>query len=87
MSNTSYFHDNDLADADFSSTTNKSTTAVKTAPSTGFFARMFASIVRAREVQARHEANRYLARQPDRLLYDIGFDATEIADLRRRYDA
>lgn len=52
----------------------------------GFLARVLAAIATAREAQANREANRYLARQPDRLLRDIGLDEREIADLRRQYD-
>ena len=49
----------------------------------GFGARIMAAIVTAREVQAQREINRYLARQPDRLLVDIGLDEAAIAELRR----
>ena len=52
----------------------------------GLFARIMASIVNARVAQAQREANRYLARQPDRLLRDIGLNETEIADLKRQYE-
>ena len=48
----------------------------------GIVARVFAAITKAREVQAQREVNRYLARQPDRLLRDIGLDEAAIADLR-----
>ena len=53
----------------------------------GVFTRVMAAIVAAREMQAKREAYRYLARQPDRLLRDIGLDQTEIASLRRQFDA
>ena len=84
MSNTSYFHGNEVIGSDFKTS---ATAKRPTAAGQGLFARLLAGIVRAREAQARNEANRYLARQPDRLLLDIGLDATEIADLRRRYEA
>ena len=48
----------------------------------GPFARVFAALIKAREIQAQREVNRYLARQPDRLLRDIGLDETAIAELR-----
>ncbi len=83
MSNSSYFA-NDIDDL-----------ALPTAPAKagnpqvgrGVLARIFNRVVQAREAHARREANRYLARQPDRLLRDIGLDETEIAKLRRRYEA
>ena len=49
----------------------------------GFGGRFLAAVARARAVQAQREVNRYLARQPDRLLYDIGLDEAAIAELRR----
>ena len=49
----------------------------------GLVGRIMAAIVKAREIQAQREVNRYLARQPDRLLYDIGLDDATIAELRR----
>lgn len=54
----------------------------RTARGNGIFARILSAIVKAREVQAQRQVNRYLARQPDRLLRDIGFDETTIAELR-----
>ena len=48
----------------------------------GFWARMMGAIMLAREAQAKREINRYLARQPDRMLYDIGLTDSEIAELR-----
>ena len=48
----------------------------------GIVARILGTIVKAREAQAQREVNRYLARQPDRLLRDMGLDDTEIAILR-----
>ena len=50
----------------------------------GIWARAIAGITKAREIQAKRETNRFLARQPDRFLRDIGLDETEILDLRRR---
>ena len=50
----------------------------------GVWARAIAGITKAREVQAKRETNRFLARQPDRFLRDIGLNETEILDLRRR---
>ena len=50
--------------------------------SNGLLARVFGAIAQAREIQAQREVNRYLARQPDRLLRDIGLDETAIAELR-----
>ena len=50
----------------------------------GIWGRVMSAIVKARELQAQREINRYLARQPDRLLADIGLDATAIAELRAR---
>ena len=49
----------------------------------GVGARILAAIANARVVQAQREVNRYLARQPDRLLHDIGLDESAIAELRR----
>ena len=54
----------------------------KTGP--GFWARALLAITKARELQAKRETNRFLARQPDRFLRDIGLDDTEIAELRRQ---
>ena len=51
----------------------------------GLFARFMASVVKAREAQAEREVNRYLARQPDRLLLDIGLDHRAIAELRYQH--
>lgn len=48
-----------------------------------FWARAFSSIIAAREAQAKREANRFLARQSDRFLQDIGMSESEILDLRR----
>ena len=48
----------------------------------GFWARLVAGIVLAREAQARREVARYLSQRPDRYLRDIGLSDTEIADLR-----
>lgn len=50
----------------------------------GFWARVTAGIVKSREIQAKRETNRYLARQSDRFLLDIGLDQAEIANLRRQ---
>lgn len=78
MRTSSYF-EGGIAD-----TSETSSAAVKS--SKGVVARVFAAILTAREAQAKREANRYLARQPDRLLRDIGLDDCEIANLRRQYD-
>ena len=51
----------------------------------GFWARVAASIMKAREAQALRETNRYLARQSDRFLADIGYNETDIATLRRNH--
>ncbi len=48
----------------------------------GFWARAMAAIAAAREVQAKREANRFLARQSDRFLRDIGMSEGEIFKLR-----
>ena len=48
----------------------------------GLLSRLFNAIAKAREIQAQREVNRYLARQPDRLLRDIGLDETAISELR-----
>lgn len=49
----------------------------------GFWAKAFKAIVAAREAQARREANRFLARQSDRFLHDIGLTESDILELRR----
>lgn len=49
----------------------------------GFWSRALAAIVTAREAQAKREANRFLARQSDRFLRDIGLSESEIQELRR----
>ena len=51
----------------------------------GFFGRVFNAIVHAREMQAQREVDRYLARQPDRMLKDIGLADGDIAELRTKY--
>ena len=51
----------------------------------GMVGRILGAIRKAREAQAQREVNRYLARQPDRLLRDIGLDSGDIAELRARY--
>lgn len=61
----------------------RSDAPVQALGSRGFGARILAAIVKAREIQAQREVNRYLARQPDRLLHDIGLDEAAIAELRR----
>ena len=50
----------------------------------GFWARVIIGITTAREMQAKRETNRFLARQTDRFLRDIGLDEVEIAELRRQ---
>ena len=51
----------------------------------GFMGRVLNAIVHAREVQAQREVDRYLSRQPDRMLKDIGLGDGEIAELRARH--
>jgi uncharacterized protein YjiS (DUF1127 family) len=52
----------------------------------GIFARMFAALSKARQMQADREVEIYLARQPDRMLSDIGMSESEIQDLRKKFD-
>jgi uncharacterized protein YjiS (DUF1127 family) len=56
-------------------------------PKAGVFGRFFAAMTKAREVQAEREVARYLARQTDRMLLDIGMTPTEIEDLRAKFGA
>lgn len=58
------------------------TSAKADAHSNGLIGRLFDAIAKARAAQARREVNRYLARQPDRLLHDMGLDDQAIAELR-----
>jgi hypothetical protein len=60
------------------------TSSARPSTGNGIFARFLAVLAKGRERQAEREVARYLARQPDRLLKDIGFDAAAIAELRAR---
>jgi uncharacterized protein YjiS (DUF1127 family) len=55
------------------------------APQAGVFARLFAALTKARQIQAEREVAQYLARQPDRMLVDIGMTTAEIEDLRAKF--
>lgn len=50
-----------------------------------FWGRILGAFKIAREIQATREVNRYLARQPDRLLRDIGLNDHDISELRHRH--
>jgi len=60
-------------------------TAEKAPATGGLLARALHAIAQAREIQAQREVNRYLARQSDRMLKDIGFDDAGIAELRTKH--
>jgi uncharacterized protein YjiS (DUF1127 family) len=55
------------------------------APKAGVFGRFFAALTKARHVQAEREVSRYLSRQSDRMLADIGMTPAEIDDLRAKF--
>jgi uncharacterized protein YjiS (DUF1127 family) len=58
---------------------------VSTRPRSGIFGRFFAALSKARQLQADREVEVYLARQPDRMLRDIGMSEAEIQDMRQRH--
>jgi len=62
-----------------------SSAAVTSSQGGNFFTRVLNAIMSARELQAQREVDRYLARQPDRMLKDIGFDDAGIAELRMKH--
>lgn len=49
----------------------------------GFWVKLYKAFIAAREEQGMREANRFLARQSDRFLQDIGMSEKEIVKLRR----
>lgn len=59
-----------------------STTAVRTERKSGLFSRMLASMVAAREAQARRHVQNVLVQMSDLQLTDIGFTAEQIKAVR-----
>jgi uncharacterized protein YjiS (DUF1127 family) len=68
------------------STFNSATRASAETPRAGIFGRFFAALSKARQLQADREVEIYLARQPDRVLHDIGMSDADIQELRQRHD-
>jgi uncharacterized protein YjiS (DUF1127 family) len=50
----------------------------------GFFSRLLARLIKAREAQAKRYVDGYLAGLPDRQLADLGYTRKEIDELRKR---
>jgi hypothetical protein len=55
------------------------------ATKSGIFSRMFAALIKARQLQADREVEIYMSRQSDRTLRDIGMTDGDIHDLRQKY--
>ncbi len=51
----------------------------------GILSRFAAALSRSRQMQAEREVQRYLARQSDPVLHDIGLTDAEIAELRAKH--
>ncbi len=57
----------------------------KSEAKSGFFGRLIRAMGEARQRQADREVEMYLARQPSRMLEDIGLSQTEIDALRSKH--